>query len=374
VLGLCDVDPELREGWRELAGAAVEPNPFYEADPVLAAAELLRDGSAAALLVVDDDDGGEVHLALPVLRRRYRRVPVPALVAWQHAYCFAGAPLLRRGREHEAWAEALDHGKFGYLEAWLVLERLPLHGPAAVALQDVLAERVARPAALDRFGRPVLLRRPAATYLDGRLSGRHRKTLRRQRRRLGDELGAEVEAVDVAASGDVEAGIEDLLRLELRGWKGRAGTAMACRPGDAAWFRRFCTGLHAEGRLELWALRGGGRVAAWQANVLGGDTVFHFKIAYDEELARFSPGMQLEVEMVEQFHRDARLRRIDSCVDPDNHVSAQLYPDREVLATMTVPTRVPTGPLAVGSAVLATRARAAQTAVERRVRRGKVDA
>jgi CelD/BcsL family acetyltransferase involved in cellulose biosynthesis len=108
--------------------------------------------------------------------------------------------------------------------------------------------------------------------------------------------------------------------------------------------------------------------------VLGGDTVFHFKIAYDEELARFSPGMQLEVEMVEQFHRDARLRRIDSCVDPDNHVSAQLYPDREVLATMTVPTRVPTGPLAVGSAVLATRARAAQTAVERRVRRGKVDA
>jgi hypothetical protein len=65
--------------------------------------------------------------------------------------------------------------------------------------------------------------------------------------------------------------------------------------------------------------------------------IHHLKVAYDEELARESPGLQLEIEMVDAFHRDARLDRIDSCTAPGTVVSEQLYPDRQRMGSVLVP-------------------------------------
>lgn len=346
VVALDALTPGQASGWAALASGAVEPNPFYELAAVQAAAALLPDGERVAVLLVQD--GADVLLALPVLRRqRLRRIPVSALAAWQHDYCFAGAPLLRRGREREAWIEALDHLRHSAQEPWLVLERLPLHGPAALALQAVLAGRHVRPAVTDVYGRPVLRRRPEPTYLDARISARHRKSLRRQRRRLGEALGGDIDLVDLAASGAAGDGVETFLALEAAGWKGRAGTALARRPTHAAFFRSFCAELASQGRLEVWAFGTPERPAAVQINALAGGTVFHVKTTYDEQVSGCSPGMQLELQMVEQFHLDPRLDLIDSCVDPGNLVSTQLYPDRDVLATLAVPLRLPTGAAAV---------------------------
>ena len=373
VVGLRDPDPELVRSWHDLVGAALEPNPFYEPEPVLAAAELLQDGDRAGLLVVQD--GAELVLAVPVLRRqRFRQVPVPALVSWQYPHCFSGVPLVRAGREHEAWAEVLDEGKHLSSECWLVLPWLSLQAPVAVALQDVLAARRVRATALDVFGRPVLRRRADCTYLDGRMSSRHRKSLRRLRRRLEEQLGGDLELVDLAASGDVAAGVEEMLRVEATGWKGRSGTAIASRSGDADWFRRFALAMAEQGRLQLWVLRAGDRVAAAQVNVLSGGTAFHFKIAYDADLARFSPGLQLELAMVEEFHRDLRLSAVDSCGNYDIKVSAQLYPDRDVVGTLVVPMRGRLGQAAAGTASLATRVRAARLAAKARAERAEVPA
>ena len=367
---LDDVTPDLHQRWQALSEQALESNPFYEPDAVLLAAGTLPGGDRAALLLVEDDDSTELHFALPVLPRRpFRRIPVPALVAWQHPYCFLGVPLLRRGSEHEAWGVVVDLGKEPGTEAWLVLPRLTLDGACAVALQDVLASRSVRSTALDGYGRPVLRRRAECTYLDGRVSSRHRKSLRRQRRRLTEELGAELEVVDVAAMPgvDLDRAVAAFLELEAAGWKGRAGTAIASRPEDAEWFRQLAARLHRQGRLQLCALRAGARVAAWQCNLVSGETVFHFKIAYDEVLARYSPGLQLELAMVDDFHRDRRLMRVDSCVDADNRVSAQLFPDRDVVGTLAVPLRTPVGAVAVRAAAAVTQGRELLSAARRRV-------
>ena len=50
--------------------------------------------------------------------------------------------------------------------------------------------------------------------------------------------------------------------------------------------------FRAAGRLQLLALTAGERTAALKCNLLAGDEVFCFKIAYDEAYARFSPGVQ----------------------------------------------------------------------------------
>src|SRR3712207_7988263 len=47
-----------------------------------------------------------------------------------------------------------------------------------------------------------------------------------------------------------------------------------------------------------------GHVAAARLNLRAGDELFCFKIAHDETLRKFSPGMQVELAMIEHFHAD----------------------------------------------------------------------
>jgi CelD/BcsL family acetyltransferase involved in cellulose biosynthesis len=82
----------------------------------------------------------------------------------------------------------------------------------------------------------------------------------------------------------------------------------------------------------------GDRPAALKCNLIAGDEVFCFKIAYDESLSRFSPGVQLEERMVQVFHEQMpETRVLDSCASPDNDMINRLWPDRRPLVSYAVP-------------------------------------
>jgi hypothetical protein len=82
----------------------------------------------------------------------------------------------------------------------------------------------------------------------------------------------------------------------------------------------------------------GDRPAAFKCNLIAGDEVFCFKIAYDETLARFSPGVQLEQRMVDVFHDEMpSIGLLDSCADPDNDMINRLWPDRRPLVSYAIP-------------------------------------
>ncbi len=332
--GRLDADQVGR--WQSLAAAAVEPNPFFEPLAVQPALELLPGGADVLLLVVEDD--AQWQLALPVLRRRGRLgIPLKTLQGWDHPYSFLGTPLARAEGLPHVWSAVLE-GDLGV--RWLSLDHCALDGPVVAALERTLSTHGLKTQTSRAFERPVLNRRPAPDYLDGRVSSRHRKTLRRQERRLAEGLGGELELVDHASDGPgdrLDVGIELLLAQERAGWKGRAGTAMACRDDDAELFRRWCRAFAAAGRLELWSLQGPAGSAATQSNVRAGQTIFHFKIAYDETWRSYSPGLQVELAMVDTFHHDHRLQHIDSGGETDDSVSGHLYPDRARLGTVLVP-------------------------------------
>jgi CelD/BcsL family acetyltransferase involved in cellulose biosynthesis len=108
-------------------------------------------------------------------------------------------------------------------------------------------------------------------------------------------------------------------------------------------------------------LSGGGVDVAWKVNFVAGDCVFCFKIAYAEQWARFSPGVQLELDFVEIFHGTSSTWS-DSCAAPDNEMINRLWPDRRSLATLLVPTGGVRGAASRQSARTA-------IAVRRRIRR-----
>jgi CelD/BcsL family acetyltransferase involved in cellulose biosynthesis len=338
LVALSDADDLLIGRWQELAAAAFDPNPFAHPDFALPAARTLPDGADAALLHVED--GAEMVLALPVVRRRrYRRLPVRTLATWRHPYCFLGSPLTSAADATESWDHALRHVRRAGDAELLALELLPAEIPGLASVEVAAAQRGIKVSTFERHARPMIHRRAEPTYFDASMSSKHRKNLRRQRRHLDALLEGKLERVDWGPQDLARpAAAELFLRLEEAGWKGRTGTAIACSAADAAFFRLMVERFGEKALLQLWFLEASGTPVAAQCNLISGDTVFHFKIAYDEDLAQYSPGVLLELEMIQEFHEDVRLNHIDSCAAPGSMYES-LYPDSRALTGALVPLR-----------------------------------
>lgn len=324
---LASATPELLAAWERLAERSSQDNPFAEPAFAVPMARVLPLGSTVALLHVHQ--AGELLLALPVRPvRRLGRVPLPALAGWDSDYAFLGVPLLAAGAEVRAWRSCLLG--LGRTPGML----LPLHptqGSAWDALSAAAAELGMPLRVLAHGPRAAVHRRPDNDYLDGRLSGSSRKELRRLRRRLAERCGGEVVVVDRSGSHE---GLATFLTLERSGWKGRAGTALGDRAGHAELMHDL---LDAWGeRLQLLVLEAGGRPVAAQLNLLAGRTLYAFKIGYDEQLATFSPGLQLMLDAMASFHDDPRVDLLDSCATPGHDMAERLFPDRRALGTVHV--------------------------------------
>jgi CelD/BcsL family acetyltransferase involved in cellulose biosynthesis len=339
LIPIADLSERDVSRWRELAGRAIEPNPFFEPDFVLAGARYLEPD--IGLLVVTGRS--EDWLAcLPVSSiTRWKRLPVAALASWRHLYGFLGTPLVAATDPEAALAElvagALDSAP---RQRILVLDWIGRDGPLAPALAGVVADRPGRPLRFEQFERALLERRPADDYLDETLRPHHRREMRRLARRLSEELDAPLEVRDMT---DDPSAVERFLEIEESGWKGRKGTAFAQQPGHSEFFRALCDAFRANGRLQMLALAAGDRIAALKCNLLAGDEAFSFKIAFDESLSRFSPGVQLEVAMVSEFHDRMPHARMDSCAASDNEMINRLWPDRRPLVSYAIPTSGATG-------------------------------
>jgi hypothetical protein len=134
----------------------------------------------------------------------------------------------------------------------------------------------------------------------------------RRRRQLRQTLEAGIDTADRTAAGLDEA-IEEFLRLEASGWKGRTGTAMLCRPGHDRFFREVCRGFAEEGRLMFLGLQAEGQVLAFSTALLAGRGLFGFKKAHDEAFARWLPGTLLDLDVLAWFQEMRDLDWLDTC-------------------------------------------------------------
>jgi CelD/BcsL family acetyltransferase involved in cellulose biosynthesis len=134
----------------------------------------------------------------------------------------------------------------------------------------------------------------------------------------------------------VDEAVEQFLVLEAEGWKGRARTALSCRPGHDQFFREMSRGFAAQGRLMFLSLEAGPRVLAQDTALVAGEGLFGFKRAYDEAFARWSPGSLLDLDVLAWFHEHQTLAWLDTCSAPDGSGS-RLFADRRAICTLAVP-------------------------------------
>lgn len=326
--------------WHDLAGRALAPNVFYEPAFALAAAPMFG-RQVGAVLVWSGTSPRRLLGFFParIETRRYG-LKLPILVGWTHPFAPLGLPLVEREAAEPVLAAWLAHiAGDAKLPGVLLLPFLPEDGPFAAAIAAIL-RRGRMPAADFNRHRRALLAPGAgerAQYLERALSARRLKELRRIGRRLG-EVGALLFTTAADLPG-VDAAVEDFLKLEASGWKGRAGTAAA---HDAAVGGFMRSGLHAlarEGKVAINRILIDGRAIAAAIALRSGNCAWFWKIAYDERFARFSPGVLLSIALTENLLGDQTIGRADSCATANHPMIDHIWRERLPLCDLMIAVR-----------------------------------
>ncbi len=329
----------LGHHWSDLSANASEPNAF--AEPWFAAAALrhLELASDIQMLEVWSGGTGEPSLIglLPLcVSRGYGRIPVKFVENWLHFHSFLGTPAVRAGRERDFWSAALAAlDRSAWATNFLHLRDLVEDGPVHRGLI----------AAADGLGRPCdTVYRMERALLESSLSPQDyyertvRKKKRKELKRLSSrlaELGT-VETRTLAAEADLGDWCDAFLALERSGWKGEFGSALGCSRSTELFFREALAGAFKAGKLDFLRLDLDGRPIAMLVNFLTAPGSFSFKIAFDEDYARFSPGVLIQIENFRILERD-EVRWMDSCAVAEHPMINSLWGERRPIVRVTVP-------------------------------------
>jgi CelD/BcsL family acetyltransferase involved in cellulose biosynthesis len=330
--------PAHRARWMALAREAAECNAFYAPDMLGAALDHLAGGTSVHL--VEAEVQGTLIGLLPIVTQpRHGRVPIGCVSNWMHDHCFFGAPIVRRGAELAAWRAFMAQlDAAPWAGGFLHLDGIDAAGANAAAIEALCVEQRRGWREIHRYDRAMLRSElDADTYWETQVRSKKRKELRRLQKRLA-ELGM-VEQRLLDDEADLATWCEDFLTLEASGWKGKEGTALACKADDRAFFRAACAAAFDAGRLHMLRIDLDGRAIAMLVNFRHGDGAFSFKIAIDEELGRFSPGVLIEIANLQAVQGDPGISWMDSCAAVDHPMIDSLWAERRTIVQYRIALR-----------------------------------
>jgi CelD/BcsL family acetyltransferase involved in cellulose biosynthesis len=247
--------------------------------------ELRRDGRQVALLPI----AVRLRRVGPLLLRDWASL---GNFHWQFGYPIAGEDvegaipamlrLLRKRRD------------------WDVLEMGPMLDTSAHA-QGIRSQGVRLGMLAQEVGRKpdpiVIVRQGFDDYYAG-LSKNLRHKVRNGERRL--EREGRLSLSEYTGGPDLGARLRAFFDLEASGWKGREGTAIRSDPKVEAFYTDLAREAVVEGRLRLYELRAGDQLIASDYCIALGSITQVFKIAYDEDRARSSPGQVMRRHVLQR--------------------------------------------------------------------------
>jgi CelD/BcsL family acetyltransferase involved in cellulose biosynthesis len=145
---------------------------------------------------------------------------------------------------------------------------------------------------------------PESHFNAGRRSD-FRRALRR-----AEQLGPTQFEVLTPERANLEPLLAQAYAVEMQGWKGRNGTALAIDPACADFFRRYFAACCDKGILRVAFMRIGGKAVGMQLAVEVQHRLWLIKIGHDEAYSRCSPGTLLMLH-VARYAAQQGLRSIE---------------------------------------------------------------
>lgn len=282
--------------------------------------------------VISVRQGSELAGLFATTVERWRwGLPVAVVTSAHSNLAFDGTPLVARD-EAEATIAA-------FLAAEprrpILLKAIPAEGEFLAVLRAA-AMRLDSPVRIMReWHRAALLPRGQyERWFETNFDRKRRKEYRRLRTRLGEE--GRLESIAFDAGELVDPWIEALLALEAKGWKGKQGTAVACDPAMKSALTAALRALALEGALRFWTLSLDGRAIASMFALVAGGKAWLGKIAYDEDFAKFSPGVLLILDATKALFEEASITLVDSCAMPNHPMIDNIWRARIAMCDVLI--------------------------------------
>ena len=311
-----DVELErLGPVWDRLIEESGVDNPFLSHACIQSAWESFGGGNTLHVLLVSDAAGPVAIAPLmlgvqKLLGLRLRRL------GFIHHVSLERLDFIVARRHREAYAAIWRHLR-SESPPWDVL-MLP-QIPAGSRMLYELPRLAASDRFLTGFWRSsnalfIAVRSSWPRYLEG-LDSRHRANLRRRLKRLFREHDVDVD--QLSPGDDLDAAIDEGLRIEAAAWKGEAGTAIACVPSERQFYTRLARRCARRGWLRLRFLRVDGLRVAFSYAIVFRNVLYSVKAGYDPRAASHSPFTLLSYLMIrDAFERGISRYEFLGAADP----------------------------------------------------------
>jgi CelD/BcsL family acetyltransferase involved in cellulose biosynthesis len=297
-----EIVDHLADEWRDLCAQAVDDQPFYRPEWIRAHIRTFTPGARVRLVTARIDRS--LLLVLPLLEEKstFNKIPVRKLRAPVNCHGGRFDAVIRSGPEGDAALRAT----WEYLKELGDCDLLQFPDTPAGSTVGRLAE-IARTdgfRVLSVADRPnpyipvpqdpeLLSKMPANSKL--------RSQLRQARNRLAQQGELKFDRVQTA---DRKA-LDRFYQLEVRGWKGQAGTAIL-RNGSLAFYEEMARASAHFGYFSLFMLEWKGELLAGHFGFTYGDKCYSPIVTYNEKFRQYAPGHLIIGEIL----RDCALRGI----------------------------------------------------------------
>ncbi|MGI9365711.1 MAG: GNAT family N-acetyltransferase [Rhizobiaceae bacterium] len=335
----------LVEDIEALARRSLDHNIFFEASAVKAAwprltSVLAPHGMWMLCLWESTGKGRKLRLFMPV---SLNKVGFPARLVLQplaNDYMPLGTPLIDRGCAGEA-AETLLRllgdpelklpGVIDFIwqrqdsKFFAVLEN-------AISNLGLVSENI------HAFDRAALVAYPdQASSGEPILNKKRMRELARQLKKLNEIGKTEFECARTETA--ILNAIEGFVTLEMSGWKGRRGTALYNQKNIAAFSRQIVAGLAASSSCEIHSLKLDGRPIASLIFFGRKGRLVSWKMAFDEKLFAYSPGMQVMVKATQTLLQRKSFIEADSLAAQNHDMMNRVWSDRIPMTNIAVALR-----------------------------------
>ncbi|TWI81816.1 acetyltransferase (GNAT) family protein [Roseibium hamelinense] len=314
--------------WQELSKAAIDPNPFFGPEFLIPFLENMETPKVH-LCVLKEAETGRWMMAAPVVRRRPGlAIPVTSLYATE--YGPLGVPLMQSDAGPQTTDAFLQLAAEQGGMPVVAMPYMPVEGTSARILSQSDHWHLATSTPAERAAHDAGLLGEA--QFASAFSGKRRKELPRLMRRLAEQ--GEVKLASVSGPQAVEQ-FEAFLELEEKGWKGKSGTALKSRPQTLTFARAMIATRATRDGVRIDTLQVGGEAIALLVILREGTKAFSWKIAYNEDFGKYSPGAQLALYALERNLNDPDLTDgADSLAVPGHTMIEPLWNGRIRTATM----------------------------------------
>jgi CelD/BcsL family acetyltransferase involved in cellulose biosynthesis len=340
LLCVSQIDDAFRAEWRDLDQKVEAPNPYFCSWFLEPAMKYLAPRDAVRLCVLRRaSDDLLIGLIPLIVGNTYAKIPLKHFKVWMHDHCYNGAPLIRRGFGKDVYGALID-----WIDThpdgarFLRFIEHPLTAPVERALNAACVLR----------SRPLLFqhRRERAVMTGGQdaddvfaraFNAKKRKELRRQARRMEGE--GEMQAQHLVDANEIVQAVNAFVALEMSGWKGRREDAFPIGRSDQerAFFKEAMNAGARAGAIFCDQLYMNGAPAAMLFTLRCGNAQAAFKIAHDEKLNAYSPGVLLLIEATKRMLQDPNMRHFDSCARSGHPVADRLWRERMTVAQFNIP-------------------------------------